>query len=172
MNFLQTLSWHLVFRRLIKGLSINYAIFCTFSIEMYYLHNCSIPWVKFLECIFKLFHLLIRGWMKGLSQLFKYCCLSIQKDFSKFQCSDVMEMERVSLLVGGGKNLNSTFSFIFTPRRLLRMGYCCHSTCTSLCVSRPSVRLIFGIITLLVLVDFFFLSSGPATPFFDPFSSK
>ena len=32
-----------------------YAIFCTFSIEMYYhiVHNGSIPWVKFLENTFK-----------------------------------------------------------------------------------------------------------------------
>ena len=46
-----------------------YAIFCTFAIEMYYhiVHNCSIPWVRFLEIFFKLSYLLIRGLMKGLS---------------------------------------------------------------------------------------------------------
>ena len=50
-------------------MSIHYAIFCTFAIEMYYhiVHNGSVPWVKFLESFFKLSYLLIRGLMKGLS---------------------------------------------------------------------------------------------------------
>ena len=71
-------SWHLVIRRLMRGLGTNYALFCTFSIEMYYhiVHNGSIPWVKFLECIFKLFHMLIRGLMKGLSPNLAIFCSS------------------------------------------------------------------------------------------------
>ena len=52
-----------------KGLSSNYAVFSTFSVEMYhcFVHNGCTPQEESLESIFKFSHLLIRGLIKGLS---------------------------------------------------------------------------------------------------------
>ena len=48
---------HLLIRGLIKGLSPNYAIFSTFSLEIYncIVHNGNTPWVKFWDIIFLIF---------------------------------------------------------------------------------------------------------------------
>ena len=58
---------HLLIRGLIKGLSPNYAIFSTFSTDIYHyvVHYGITPQDKPSESIFKFSHLLIRGLIKG-----------------------------------------------------------------------------------------------------------
>ena len=58
---------HILIREWIKELSINWAIYSTFSIEMYFyiVHDSSLSWEECLESIFKLSQLLSRGLIKG-----------------------------------------------------------------------------------------------------------
>ena len=60
---------HLLIRGLIKGLSINQAIYSTLSrkIHNYIVHDSSAPWVEFSKSILKFSHQLIRELIKGLS---------------------------------------------------------------------------------------------------------
>ena len=75
------------------------------------------------------------------------------------------------------ESIKIRFSIVFTPQSLLRMGYCRHCTRTYVrAYVRPKFFLdfwIFGIVTLIVLDDFFIFWKkgffGPATPFFWPF---
>ena len=66
-------------------LSTDQGICSTFYMKMYryIVHNCGRPWEKFLKCIFRFLHLLIRGLIKALSPEQAISVLFLQKCTTK-----------------------------------------------------------------------------------------
>ena len=64
----------LLIRGLIKGLSTNYGIYCTFSLKMYpYIVHDSNKWYeKYSESVFRFQHLLIRGFLVLFDTISKF----------------------------------------------------------------------------------------------------